>query len=283
LIRPREARATAARASLLQGELTQGELPMMSFAENRYRVLLVEDDAMVREQISYNLYQEGIETELSRGGREALERLQTRSPDLVVLDSALAEISGLEVCQKIRTCTRTATLPILMLSANSTEADKVLGLNMGADDYVTKPFGPLELTARVKALLRRTSGPHHFESGGRLQGIFHQGRLRVDFDAYKVFADDKECELKLREFHILAFFLRNPMRVYSREELLRLIWGRDIDIEARTVDVHIRRLRTQIEVDDSHPRIIVTIRGAGYRFDPVGLNDSGARLATGAD
>src|SRR5271167_1086850 len=168
---------------------------MMSFAENRYRVLVVEGDAEIRELIRYNLYQEGIEVEVTDEGLEALERLKQRSPDLVVLDAALKDVSGLEICEKIRTCIRTATLPILMLSSNSTEADKVLGLKMGADDYVTKPFGPLELTARIKALLRRTSGPHHFESGGRLQGTFHHGRLRVDFDAYKVFADGKACEL----------------------------------------------------------------------------------------
>ena len=247
---------------------------MMSFAENRYRVLVVEDDPDVSEMVRYNLYQEGIETEIAEEGRAALARLKERSPDLVVLDAALPDVSGLEVCQKIRTCTRTATLPVLMLSSASTEADKVLGLNMGADDYVTKPFGPLELTARIKALLRRTSGPHHFESGERLQGIFHQGRLRVDFDAYKVFADGHECDLKLREFHLLSFFVRNPMRVYNREQLLRLVWGRDADIEARTVDVHIRRLRTQIEADDANPRIIVTVRGAGYRFEPDGLEAS---------
>jgi DNA-binding response OmpR family regulator len=246
---------------------------MMSFAENRYRVLVVEDDAEVRELVRYNLYQEGIETETSDHGREALERLQQRSPDLIILDATLSDVSGLEICQKIRTCIRTATLPILMLSSNCTEADKVLGLNMGADDYVTKPFGPLELTARIKALLRRTSGPHHFESGGRLRGTFHHGRLRVDFDAYKAFAEGRECELKLREFHLLSFFVRNPMRVYNREELLRLVWGRDVDIEARTVDVHIRRLRAQIEADDANPRIIVTVRGAGYRFEPDGLGD----------
>ena len=246
----------------------------MSFAENRYRVLVVEDDAEVRELVRYNLYQEGIEAETSDDGREALERLRQRSPDLIILDAALPDVSGLEICQKIRTCIRTATLPILMLSSNSTEADKVLGLNMGADDYVTKPFGPLELTARIKALLRRTSGPHHFESGGRLQGTFHHGRLRVDFDAYKVFADGKACELKLREFQLLSFFVRNPMRVYNREELLRLVWGRDVDIEARTVDVHIRRLRTQIEADDANPCVIVTVRGAGYRFEPDGTGGS---------
>ena len=246
----------------------------MSFPENRYRVLVVEDDSEVRELVRYNLFQEGIETEASDEGLEALERLQRRSLDLVVLDAALPDVSGLELCQKIRTCTRIATLPILMLSSNSTEADKVLGLNMGADDYVTKPFGPLELTARIKALLRRTSGPHHFEPGVRWQGTFHEGRLRVDFDAYKVFADGKECELKLREFHLLAFFVHNPMRVYNREELLRLVWGRDTEIEARTVDVHIRRLRAQIEADDSNPRIFVTVRGAGYRFDPDGLKSN---------
>ena len=247
---------------------------MMSFAENRYRVLVVDDDPYVSEMVRYNLYQEGIEAEITGEGRTALARLKERSPDLVILDTALPDLPGLEVCHRIRTCIRTATLPVLMLSSASTEADTVLGLNMGADDYVTKPFGPLELTARIKALLRRTSGPHHLESGGRLQGIFHQGRLRVDFDAYKVFADGEECELKLREFSLLSFFVRNPMRVYNREQLLRLVWGRDADIEARTVDVHIRRLRAQIEADDANPRIIVTVRGAGYRFEPDGLEDS---------
>ncbi len=243
----------------------------MSFPENRYRVLVVEEDAKVRELVRYNLHQEGMEVEVADHASEALEKLRTRSPDLIILDSRLPDLPGLELCQKIRTSARTATLPILVLSSDASEADKVLGLNMGADDYVTKPFGSLELTARIKALLRRTSGPNHPENGGRGQGTFQQGRLRVDFDAYQVFADGKECDLKLREFHLLSFFVRNPMRVYNREELLRLVWGRDVDIEARTVDVHIRRLRAQIEADDANPRIIVTVRGAGYRFEPDGL------------
>jgi DNA-binding response OmpR family regulator len=237
----------------------------MSFPENRYRVLVVEKDAKVREQVRYNLHQEGMEVEVADHARGVLEKLCARTPDLIILDTLLPDIPGLELCQKIRTCARTATLPILLLSSDSSEADKVLGLNMGADDYVTKPFGPLELTARIKALLRRTTSSHLSDATGRVQGIFHQGRLRVDFDAYKVFADGKECDLKLREFHLLSFFVRNPMRVYNREELLRLVWGR--------VDVHIRRLRTQIEADDANPRIIVTVRGAGYRFEPDGLND----------
>ncbi len=245
----------------------------MSFPEHRYRVLVVEEDDKIRELLRYHLHQEGIEVEVAVEAREALQKLEARGPDLMVLDTALADLPGLELCQKIRTDTLTTTLPILMLSANSTEADKVLGLNMGADDYVTKPFGPLELMARIKALLRRTTGAYNSESGGRLQGTFHKGRLRVDFDAYQVFANGKECDLKLREFHLLSFLVRNPMRVYSREELLRLVWGRDVGIEARTVDVHIRRLRAQIEADDANPRVIVTVRGAGYRFEPDGLDD----------
>jgi DNA-binding response OmpR family regulator len=253
-------------------EPSQSEKRLMSFPENRYRVLIVEKDSELRELVRYHLYQEGIEADVTDHARGALEKLVARSPDLIILDTLLPDLPGLELCQKIRTGARTATLPILMLSSNCTEADKVLGLNMGADDYVTIPFGALELTARIKALLRRTSLPYHFESGGPLQGTFHQGRLRVDFDAYKVFADGKECELKLREFQLLSFFVRNPMRVYNREELLRLVWGRNVDIESRTVDVHIRRLRSQIEADDSDPRIIVTVRGAGYRFEPNGLD-----------
>ena len=246
----------------------------MSFPENRYRVLIVEKDSELRELVRYHLYQEGIEADVTAHARGALEKLVARSPDLIILDTLLPDLPGLELCQKIRSGARTATLPILMLSSNCTEADKVLGLNMGADDYVTIPFGALELTARIKALLRRTSLRYHFESGGPLQGTFHQGRLRVDFDAYKVFADRKECDLKFREFQLLSFFVRNPLRVYNREELLRLVWGRDVHIEARTVDVHIRRVRAQIEADDSNPRIIVTVRGAGYRFEPDGLDES---------
>src|ERR1700693_448849 len=247
---------------------------MTPFGENRYRVLVVEDDTQIRELIRYNLYQEGIDAEVSNEGGDALRRIKARNPDLVVLENGLPDLSGLEVCHKIRTCRRTAALPILMLSSNASEADKVLGLNMGADDYVTKPFGALELTARIKALLRRTSGLQH-NGADRMRGTFSQGRLHVDFDAYKVFADGKECDLKLREFNLLAFFVRNPRRVYHREELLRMVWHRDIDIDARTVDVHIRRLRAQIEADDSSPRIIVTVRGAGYRFEPEGLDALG--------
>jgi len=245
----------------------------MPFGEHRYRVLVVDDDAAIRELVRYNLSQEGIETEVSAAGREALDRIEARIPDLIVMETRLRDLSGLELCQLIRTRPRTATLPILMLSANASEADKVLGLNMGADDYVAKPFGALELTARIKALLRRTSAAHRLDRDGQPEGVFSQGRLRVEFDAYKVYADGKECDLKLREFNLLAFLVRNPRRVYNRQELLRLVWHREIDIDARTVDVHIRRLRAQIEPDDANPRVIVTVRGAGYRFEPDGLED----------
>jgi DNA-binding response OmpR family regulator len=251
---------------------------MLPFAGNHYRVLVVEDDAQVRDLLTYNLHQEGIEAESSEDGRSALEKLRRNSPDLIILDAVLPDVSGLEVCRKIRSCDRTAMLPIMMVSANPTEADKVLGLNMGADDYVTKPFGALEMTARIKALLRRTAAAHQLEPSGQLRGTVRHGRLSVDFDSYQAFIDGERCELRPREFHLLAFFVRHPMRVFNREELLRLVWGPEVDIEARTVDVHVRRLRTLLETDDSKPRIIVTVRRGGYRFEPDALEAPGFPL-----
>jgi two-component system alkaline phosphatase synthesis response regulator PhoP len=180
----------------------------------------------------------------------------------------LPGMPGLEICRVLRNAKETATLPILIVTAKGTEVDKVLGLEMGADDYVVKPFSPRELIARVKALLRRANP----DVAAPKTGIWERGRLKMDFDTYQVFVDDKRHELALREFELLRFFVEHPMRVYSREQLLDLVWGRDTFVEPRTVDVHVRRLRQHVEKDDSNPELILTVRSVGYRFNPEALD-----------
>ncbi len=233
----------------------------------KYRVLIVEDDADIRELIRYNLAQEGFIVEEAGDGAQAIEKVKRRIPDLMVLDLMLPGMPGLEICRTMRSGSETASLPILIVTAKGTEVDKVLGLEMGADDYVVKPFSPRELIARVKALLRRANAIAEPESAG----IFEKGRLRMDFGTYQVFVDGKKKDLALREFELLKFFVQHPMRVYTREQLLDMVWGRDTFVEPRTVDVHVRRLRQHIERDDSNPELILTVRSVGYRFNPEAL------------
>jgi two-component system alkaline phosphatase synthesis response regulator PhoP len=234
----------------------------------RYRVLIVEDDADIRELIRYNLAQEGFIVEEAVDGAQALEKVKRRVPDLMVLDLMLPGTPGLQVCRQMRAERDTVHLPILIVTAKGTEVDKVLGLEMGADDYVVKPFSPRELVARVKALLRRANPLSEPDSGG---GAYEKGRLRMDFGTYQVFVDLKRRELALREFELLKFFVQHPMRVYTREQLLDMVWGRDTFVEPRTVDVHVRRLRQHIERDDANPELILTVRSVGYRFNPEAL------------
>jgi two-component system, OmpR family, alkaline phosphatase synthesis response regulator PhoP len=233
----------------------------------RYRILIVEDDADIRELIRYNLTQEGFIVEEAVDGAQALERVKRRVPDLMVLDLMLPGMPGLEICRTMRNSHDTAHLPILIVTAKGTEVDKVLGLEMGADDYVVKPFSPRELIARVKALLRRANALTEPESAG----VFEKGRLKMDFGTYQVFVEGKRKDLALREFELLKFFVQHPMRVYAREQLLDMVWGRDTFVEPRTVDVHVRRLRQHIERDDSNPELILTVRSVGYRFNPEAL------------
>ena len=233
----------------------------------RHKILVVEDEADIRELLRYSLTQEGYAVEEAADGAEALDRIARRAPDLVLLDLMLPRMSGLELCRKLRANSETAQMPVIVVTAKSAEVDRILGLEMGADDYVVKPFSPREVVARVKALLRRAGAvvePHS-------AGVYEKGRLRIDFSTYEVFVDGVKHDLALREFELLRFFVQHPLRVYSREQLLDLVWGRDTFVEPRTVDVHVRRLRQQIERDDANPELILTVRSVGYRFSPDAL------------
>lgn len=230
----------------------------------RHKILVVEDEADIRELLRYSLVQEGYAVEEAGDGAEALDRVTRRAPDLVMLDLMLPRMSGLELCRRLRANPETARLPVIVVTAKSAEVDRVLGLEMGADDYVVKPFSPREVVARVKALLRRASAALEPQAAG----MFERGRLRIDFGTYEVFVEGARRDLALREFELLRFFVQHPLRVYSREQLLDLVWGRDTFVEPRTVDVHVRRLRQQIERDDANPELILTVRSVGYRFNP---------------
>lgn len=229
----------------------------------RQKVLVIEDESDIRQLVRLSLEGEGFSTLEAGDGDLGLALARRERPAAVILDLMLPGISGLEVCRRLRSHEGTAGVPVVMLTARSGEADKVVGLEIGADDYVTKPFSPRELAARVKAVLRRSYG----RTAERPHEIYDRGGLRIDFDSYEVHVDDERVELSLREFELLRFFATHPNRVYDRSQLLELVWGPDTFVEPRTVDVHIRRLRRRIERDDSTPEWIITVRGVGYMFD----------------
>ncbi len=235
---------------------------------DKKKILIVEDEKDIRDLLRYNLEQEGFGVLEAEDAELALALVQRERPALVVLDIMLPGMSGLDICRTLRQDDETARLPIVILTAKAAEVDKVVGLEMGADDYVTKPFSPRELIARIKAVLRRALGPE----AQRPHESYERGRLRIDFDTYQVFLDEREVKLSLREYELLAFFVRHPNRVYERTQLLDLVWGRDTYVEPRTVDVHVRRLRMRIERDDAHPELILTVRGVGYKFNDAALD-----------
>jgi DNA-binding response OmpR family regulator len=223
------------------------------------RVLVVEDDPTVAEVVRRYLEREGFAVEAVGDGREALKRADAQSPDLVVLDIMLPGLDGLEVCRELRS---RAPVPVIMLTARGTEEDRVVGLELGADDYVAKPFSPRELTARVKAVLRRANS--QLPEG---DGTIEAGDLGIDLGAREVRVRGELLALTAREFELLAFVARQPRRVFRREELLEHVWGYTYG-DTSTVTVHIRRLREKIEDDPSAPRHLATVWGVGYRFDP---------------
>jgi two-component system alkaline phosphatase synthesis response regulator PhoP len=234
---------------------------------DKRKILIVEDEKDIRELLRYNLEQEGFRVLEAEEGELALALVRRERPALVILDIMLPGMSGLDICRTIRRDEEMQRVPILMLTAKAAEVDKVVGLEMGADDYVTKPFSPRELLARVKAVLRRALGPET----DRPHEFYERGRLRIDFDTYQVFLDDAEVKVSLREFELLSFFVRHPNRVFERAQLLDMVWGRDTYVEPRTVDVHVRRLRTRVERSDAHPELILTVRGVGYKFNDAAL------------
>ena len=226
------------------------------------KILVVDDEKDIVELISYNLEQEGFAVIKAYDGQMAWERVKTAKPDLVVLDLMIPGIHGLEVCKLIRRDAATETLPIIMLTAKSDQVDKILGLELGADDYVTKPFNVRELIARIRAVLRRYEGRQQIE----LSETFAFQGLSVNFGSCTVAVDGKKVDLSSREFKLLKFFTGHPGRVYSRDQLLDYVWGDETFVEPRTVDVHISRLRATIEQDKENPKYILTVRGIGYKF-----------------
>ena len=228
------------------------------------RVLVVEDDATVAEVVMRYLEREGFEVETVGDGLVALDRARAALPDAVVLDLMLPGLDGLEVCRRLRAV---APIPVIMLTARGDESDRVLGLELGADDYVTKPFSPRELTARVKSVLRRASGPLAAATLAGEPQVLTAGNLEVDTSARDVRVGGALAALTAREFELLVFLMRRPRRVFRREELLEQVWGYTYG-DTSTVTVHIRRLREKVEADPSTPVHLQTVWGVGYRFDP---------------
>src|ERR1700682_6174782 len=222
------------------------------------RILVVDDEANLRHTLGYALRQEGYEVLTAENGEDGLETFRSTKPDLVILDVMLPRLDGFEVCRRIR---RESDVPILMLTARDTELDKVVGLEIGADDYLAKPFSTRELVARVRALLRRTRQTvapvgERLESAG----------LLLDAGRHRVTLEGREIALKTKEFDLLSFFMAHPGPVFGREQLLARVWGYDFAGDSRTVDTHVKTLREKLGDPAEHPRWVETVRGVGYRF-----------------
>lgn len=224
------------------------------------RVLVVDDEKLIVKGIRYSLEQEGMEVDCAYDGEEALEKAKTGDYDMILLDIMLPKLTGLEVCQQIR---EFSSVPIIMLTAKGEDMDKILGLEYGADDYITKPFNILEVKARIKAIMRRTRKEEKKESFGK---TLVSGDLKLDCEGRRVFIAGREINLTAKEFDVLELLAKNPNKVYSRENLLNLVWGYEYPGDVRTVDVHIRRLREKIEAVPSDPKYVHTKWGIGYYF-----------------
>ncbi len=224
------------------------------------RIAIVEDEAELAALIDYNLRRHGYQPHVLSGSKDTLKALEQLRPDLVILDVMLPEVDGFELCRQIRQSTVLGRIPVLFLTARSEEVDRVLGLEIGGDDYITKPFSPRELIARIKAHLRR-------EEMDTDPVAVEIGPFRLDGGARRVFLTGREIALTSTEFNLLEFFLTHSGRAYSREQLLESVWGEQRFVTPRTVDVHVRRLREQIEEQPENPRYLTTVRGFGYRFE----------------
>lgn len=223
------------------------------------RVLVVEDESSYSEALSYVLRKEGFDVAIAETGPDALAEFERSGADIVLLDLMLPGFSGTEVCRRIR---QTSSVPIIMVSAKDTEVDKVVGLELGADDYVTKPYSPRELVARIRAVLRR-GAPEDLDDGGALEA----GRVRMDVERHLVTVDGAAVPMPLKEFELLEYFLRNVGRVLTRGQLIDRVWGADYVGDTKTLDVHVKRLRAKIETDPAEPTSLTTVRGLGYKLD----------------
>jgi two-component system, OmpR family, response regulator RegX3 len=223
------------------------------------RVLVVEDEESFSDALSYMLRREGYEVDIAETGPDALNLFDRSGADLVLLDLMLPGLSGTEVCRELRNRSK---VPIIMVTARDTEVDKVVGLELGADDYVTKPFSSRELVARVRAVLRRGGEPEEL-----ITGTVEAGPVRMDVERHVVSVDGQQVSLPLKEFDLLELLLRNAGRVLTRGQLIDRVWGSDYVGDTKTLDVHVKRLRAKIEPDPGNPKYLVTVRGLGYKFE----------------
>lgn len=224
-----------------------------------HRVLVVDDEVSIVKLVEYNLTQADYEVLTADNGMKALEMVRAERPDLIVLDLMLPGLNGMEVCQRLKR--EGFTIPIIMLTAKDDEVDRILGLEMGADDYVTKPFSPRELIARVKAVLRRSG-----DEPGHIGGVYTCGAITIDANKYEVTARGERIDLTPREFELLLYLAKNMGRVLSRDHLLDKVWGYEFAGDTRIVDVHISHLRDKLEMDPKNPEHIRTVRGVGYKL-----------------
>ena len=224
------------------------------------KVLVVDDEKMIVKGIRFSLEQDGMEVECAYDGEEALRLATENAYDMILLDLMLPKMDGFEVCQRIR---EFSNVPIVMLTAKGDDMDKILGLEYGADDYITKPFNILEVKARIKAIMRRTGTK---EPAPAKAQVIDSGDLKLDLESRRLFILGREVNLTAREFELLELFVTNPNKVFSREKLLELVWGVDYPGDVRTVDVHVRRLREKIEVNPSEPKYVHTKWGVGYYY-----------------
>ncbi|GAA1476789.1 response regulator transcription factor [Nocardioides aestuarii] len=223
------------------------------------RVLVVEDEESYSDALAYMLRKEGYEVSIAATGPDALTDFDRNGADIVLLDLMLPGLPGTEVCRQIRA---TSNVPVIMVSAKDDEVDKVVGLELGADDYVTKPYSPRELVARIRAVLRRGAG-----EGDVDEGALEAGPVRMDVERHVVTVNGTEQRLPLKEFELLEMFLRNPGRVLTRGQLIDRVWGSDYVGDTKTLDVHVKRLRAKLEPNPSEPAYLVTVRGLGYKLD----------------
>ena len=224
------------------------------------KVLVVDDEKLIVKGIRFSLEQDGMEVDCAYDGEEALRMAKEKDYDIILLDVMLPKLDGFEVCQQLR---ETSSVPVVMLTAKGDDMDKILGLEYGADDYITKPFNILEVKARIKAIMRRTEKKTTTQTKSR---VIQAGDLVMDCEARRVSIDGKEVNLTAKEFDVLELLIFNPNKVYSRENLLNIVWGYEYPGDVRTVDVHIRRLREKIETNPSEPKYVHTKWGVGYYF-----------------